>query len=118
LQPIALAFAILFPLAGLSGVEAQDSSDLVGHWRKTTIRFEEPRDEHLVLGADGRMSNWVVTADSQSQPVVGGWSAGNGMLSLDVDGGGSVTQPYTFYEGKLVFPNIPNRRGFWERLED
>ena len=26
-------------------------------------------------------------------------------------------KPFTFYEGQLVFPNIPKRRGFWEKIE-
>jgi len=31
--------------------------------------------------------------------------------------GGQVQQsPYTFYKGQLVFPNISNRRGFWDRV--
>ena len=44
---------------------AQDASAaaLVGHWRKTTVPGGAPRDEHLVLGGDGTMADWVVTAE-------------------------------------------------------
>ena len=27
------------------------------------------------------------------------------------------SHPGTFYQGQLVFPNIPNRRGFWEKIQ-
>jgi hypothetical protein len=30
--------------------------------------------------------------------------------------GGEWSQPYTFFEEQLVFPNVPNRRQFWERI--
>jgi len=26
------------------------------------------------------------------------------------------SSPFTLYEGQLVLPNIPNRRGFWEKI--
>ena len=121
LRPKAALLAGL--LAGLAlqapqNAQAQDADALVGHWRKTTIRFEQPRDEHLVLGADGRMANWVVTADSRSDPLTGAWSAEGAMLTLSVDGGNTATQPFTFYNGRLVFPNAPNRRGFWDKIEE
>ena len=44
---------------------------LIGHWRKTTIVFGSPKDEHLVLHGDGTAENWVVTAESRSEPVIG-----------------------------------------------
>ena len=105
-------------LAATAPSAAQDGDALVGHWRQTTIRFEQPRDEHLVLAADGRMANWVVTADSRSEPVTGAWRTEERTLILEIEGGEAVSQPFTFYQGQLVFPNIPNRRGFWERIED
>jgi hypothetical protein len=89
---------------------------LIGHWRKTTIVFESPKDEHLVLHADGTAENWVVRADSRSEPVSGRWSVEGKMLTLSF-GENQNSSPFTFYEGQLVFPNIPNRRGFWEKIE-
>ena len=70
-------FAFGLVSAGTAGsgiITFQESSDasrdskqqLVGHWRKTTIVFESPKDEHLVLRADGTAENWVVTAESRS----------------------------------------------------
>ena len=110
--------------AGLGVITFQESSDassdskqqLVGHWRKTTIVFESPKDEHLVLRADGTAENWVVTAESRSEPVTGRWSVEGKTLTL-LFGENENAKPFTFYEGQLVFPNIPNRRGFWEKIE-
>src|SRR5213076_15367 len=61
-----------------SGEASSDNTQrLIGHWRKTTIVFQSPKDEHLVLHADGTAENWVVTADSRSEPVTaaGAWKA-------------------------------------------
>ena len=89
---------------------------LVGHWRKTTIVFEEPRDEHLVLKADGTVENWVVTASSRSATTTGTWNVEGKTLNLSLVEGEHISQPFTIYEEQLVFPNIPNRRRFWEKL--
>ena len=111
-------------VAGGSGVitfqEAADISpdnkqQLIGHWRKTTIVFGSPKDEHLVLHADGTAENWVVTAESRTDPVTGRWSVEGKTLTLSF-GENENAKPFTFHEGQLVFPNIPNRRGFWEKL--
>ena len=110
--------------AGLGVVTFQESADassdnkqrLIGHWRKTTIVFGSPKDEHLVLNADGTAENWVVTAESRSEPVTGRWSVEGKTLTL-LFGENENSRPFTFYEGQLVFPNIPNRRGFWEKIE-
>ena len=93
-----------------------NTQGLVGHWRKTTIVFESPKDEHLVLHADGTAENWVVRADSRSEPVSGRWSVEGKTLTLSF-GENQNSSPFTFYEGQLVFPNIPNHRGFWEKIE-
>jgi hypothetical protein len=99
---------------------ANASSDsthrLIGHWRKTTIVFESPKDEHLVLHADGTAENWVVRAESRSEPVSGRWSVDGKTLTLSF-GEKQNSNPFTFYQGQLVFPNIPNHRGFWEKIE-
>lgn len=100
-----------------SGEASSDNMQrLIGHWRKTTIVFESPKDEYLVLHADGTAENWVVTADSRSEPVTGRWSVEGKTLTLSF-GENQNSQPFTFYEGQLVFPNIPKLRGFWEKIE-
>jgi hypothetical protein len=75
-----------------------------------------PKDEHLVLHPDGTAENWNVTADSRSEPIIGHWVVEGKTLTLSF-GDNENSQPFTFYEGQLVFPNIPNRRGFWEKIE-
>ena len=95
---------------------SDNTSALIGHWRKTTIVFGSPKDEHLVLHPDGTAENWVVTAESRSERVTGHWSVEGKTLTLSF-GESENAQQFTFYEGQLVFPNIPNRRGFWEKIE-
>jgi hypothetical protein len=101
-----------------AGTEAlsENAKVLVGHWRKTTIVFESPRDEHLVLRDDGTAENWVVTASSRTETTTGRWSVEGKTLKLSL-GENEVSSPFTIYEGQLVFPNIPNRRQFWEKIE-
>jgi hypothetical protein len=122
---VAFACGAFCAAAAASGViafqESGDSSSdnkqqLIGHWRKTTIVFESPKDEHLVLHADGTAENWLVTADSRSEPVTGRWSVEGKTLTLSF-GDNENSRPFTFHEGQLVFPNIPKRRGFWEKIE-
>ena len=95
---------------------SDNTKQVIGHWRKTTIVFGSPKDEHLVLHADGTAENWVVTAESRSEPVTGRWSVEGKTLTLSF-GDNEHSNPFTFYQGQLVFPNIPNRRGFWEKIE-
>jgi hypothetical protein len=124
-QCTVFALGLVSAAASGSGVIAfQESGDassdnkqqLIGHWRKTTIVFESPKDEHLVLNADGTAENWVVTAESRSEPVTGRWSVEGKTLTLSF-GENENAHPFTFHEGQLVFPNIPKRRGFWEKIE-
>jgi len=99
-----------------SGEASSDNTQrLIGHWRKTTIVFQSPKDEHLVLHADGTAENWVVTADSRSEPVTGRWSVEGKTLTLSF-GENQNSKPFTFYEGQLVFPNIRNAVAFGKRL--
>jgi hypothetical protein len=99
-----------------SGSASSDNTQrLVGHWRKTTIVFGSPKDEHLVLHGDGTAENWVVTAENRSEAVTGRWSVEGKTLTLSF-GENENSKPFTFYQGQLVFPNIPNRRGFWEKI--
>jgi hypothetical protein len=95
---------------------SNNTQRLVGHWRKTTVGYTGPIDEHLVLHSDGTVENWTVTAYERREPVTGHWSVEGKTLTLSF-GGNDRSSPFTFYEGQLVFPNIPNRRGFWERIE-
>jgi hypothetical protein len=99
-----------------SSAPSENSSELVGHWRKTTIGYTGPVDEHLVLHPNGTVENWTVTAYERRDPVTGHWSVEGKTLTLSF-GGNDRSNPFTFYQGQLVFPNIPNRRGFWERVE-
>ena len=89
---------------------------LVGHWRSTTISFGSPRDEHLVVREDGSAETWQVTASSRTPVTRGRWSAKGTMLSVDWEDGRRWGQPFTFHEGQLVFPNVPNQRQFWEAM--
>ena len=68
-----------------SGNASSDNAQrLIGHWRKTTIVFESPKDEHLLLHADGSAENWVVRAESRSEPVTGRWSVEGKILTLSL----------------------------------
>lgn len=98
-----------------SGDVSESAKVLVGHWRKTTIGYVGPRDEHLVLHADGTAENWVVTATSQTERTTGQWSVEGKTLKLSF-GDNENANPFTIYEGQLVFPNIPKRRQFWEKI--
>lgn len=124
-QSAVFMFGLVSAAAAASGVitfqESGDASSdnkqrLIGHWRKTTIVYGSPKDEHLFLHADGTVENWTVTAESRSQPVAGRWSVEGKTLTLSF-GENENSKPFTFYQGQLVFPNIPNRRGFWEKIE-
>jgi hypothetical protein len=99
-----------------SSSSSENESLLIGHWRKTTIGYTGPRDEHLVLRANGTAENWSVTAYDRSESVTGHWSVEGKTLTLSF-GGDDRYSPFTFYEGQLVFPNIPNRRQFWEKID-
>jgi hypothetical protein len=99
-----------------SGPSSGNASALIGHWRKTTISYTGPIDEHLVVHSDGTVENWTATAYERKEPVTGHWSVEGKTLTLSF-GGNDRSSPFTFYEGQLVFPNIPNRRGFWEKIE-
>jgi hypothetical protein len=89
---------------------------LVGHWRSTTISFDSPRDEHFVMRADGTAETWIVTASSKTPVTRGRWTTNEKMLSVAWEDGRQWGQPFTFYQGQLVFPNRPNQRQFWEAM--
>jgi hypothetical protein len=108
----ALAAVAQFP------VYAQDSNPaaLVGHWRKTTISYVGPRDENLVLRANGAAERWEVTAQSRTPVATGTWRVDDKILTVQIAGKNTASLPFTFHQGQLVFPNIQNRRGFWDRI--
>jgi hypothetical protein len=91
--------------------------DLVGHWRNTRIVFESPRDDHLVLRADGLAGRWSVTASSRSGAIQGRWNTEGNVLSIDWEDGTRASGPFTFHEGELVFPNRQGQRRFWKRIQ-
>jgi len=99
-----------------SGSSSENSNALIGHWRKTTIGYTGPIDEHLVLHVDTTVENWTATAYERRELVTGHWSVEGKTLTLSF-GGNDRSSPFTFYQGQLVFPNIPNRRGIWEKIE-
>ena len=99
-----------------TGTSSENSNRLIGHWRKTTISYTGPVDEHLVLHVDGTVENWTATAYERREPVTGHWNVEGKTLILSF-GGNDRSNPFTFYQGQLVFPNIPNRRGFWEKID-
>ena len=109
---MAIAVALAITAAGIpvhaSEVEpiSEGARVLVGHWRKTTIVFENPKDEHLVLNADGTAENWVMTASSRSGMTTGTWRVEGKILTLLLREKGEVFRPFTIHEGQLVFPNI------------
>src|SRR4029450_754049 len=92
-----------------SAPSSENASVLIGHWRKTTIGYTGPIDEHLVLHSDGTVENWTVTAYERREPVAGHWSVEGKTLTLSF-GGRDRSNPFTLYQGQLIFPNIPNRR--------
>jgi uncharacterized protein YfaT (DUF1175 family) len=93
------------------------AQELAGHWRKTVIVFESPRDEHLILNADSTFQNWTVTATETGAPLAGRWEASENMLTFRMEGSEEQSSPFTFFEGQLIFPNVEGGRGFWERVE-
>lgn len=119
---MAIALALVITAAGIpactSEVEtiSEGASVLVGHWRTTTIEFESPKDEHLVLNADGTAENWIVTPSSRSGTSTGMWKVEGKILTLLLEENEEVSCPFTIYEGQLVFPNIQNQRLFWEKI--
>jgi ribosomal protein S12 methylthiotransferase accessory factor YcaO len=120
---VAFGFGVFSAVAAASAIvtfqersDAEKASLLVGHWRKTTTVFETPKDEHLVLHANGTAKDWSATAYDRTEPVTGTWKVEGKTLTL-LFGDHENSQPFTFYEGQLGFPNIQNGRGFWQKIE-
>jgi hypothetical protein len=93
------------------------AATLVGHWRSTSIVFDQPRDEHLVMRPDGTAETWTVTASSTTPVTRGRWRAEGTNLAVDWQDGQKWGQAFTFYQGQLVLPNVADRRKFWDRVE-
>lgn len=100
-----------------SAISSQDSSVLIGHWRYTKVEFQEPVDSHLVLDANGNVEIWYVRASSQSEITRGTWRNEGENIIFRLDGD-TISNPFTFYNGQLVFPNTPNERRFWEKISN
>jgi hypothetical protein len=77
---------------------SENSNALIGHWRKTTISYTGPIDEHLVLHGDGSVENWTATAYERREPVTGHWNVEGKTLILSF-GGNDRSSPFTFYQG-------------------
>ncbi len=91
-------------------------TELPGHWRNTTITFGSPIDVNLLLRADGLYQRWTVTASGRSPVEAGRWTISGKELQLLTPSGEREAMPFTLHQGQLVYPNIPNQRGFWERV--
>jgi hypothetical protein len=89
---------------------------LIGHWRNTRIVFGSPLDEHMVFRGDGSVERWSVTASGRSGTVRGRWGTQANILGMEWEDGSQWSRPFTFHDGNLVFPNVPNQRKFWERI--
>ena len=98
-----------------STIDDENTKVLVGHWRNTTTMFENTKDTNLVLDANGTSAIWEVTASSRSQATKGTWNVKGKILTIVINGE-TASSPFTIYQGQLVYPNIPNQRGFWERV--
>ena len=90
---------------------------LPGHWRNTRIVFERANDEHLVLHPDGTAETWTVTASGREGTTRGRWKSQGTTLHVAWADGSQWSQAFTFFEGQLVFPNIPNQRKLWEAID-
>lgn len=102
---------------GSGQVERRADQPLVGHWQFTRIEFGSPRDENLVLRADGTAEHWFATASGRSEVSTGRWTASGSTFGVKWADGEEWSQPFTFFEGQFVFPNIQGRRKIWERIQ-
>ena len=69
-----------------------------------------------MLNANGTAETWVVTASGREPATRGRWTAKGITLNVIWEDGRQWGQPFTFFDGQLVFPNIPNQRQFWEAM--
>lgn len=113
-----LASAALLLCALMPAAHAVDgaAAELIGHWRYTFTGFDTVTDTHLLLHPDGRVESWRVTPEGRSGVETGRWQAAGRQLTVFDDVGQGGSKPYTIHEGRLVLPNIPNQRKFWERV--
>lgn len=89
---------------------------LIGHWRNTVVVFEDPRDTNLVLRADGVAQTWEASAAGRSAVSTGTWRVSGNTIFLRFPGEEEGSAPVYIHEGRLVLPNIPNERRFWDRV--
>lgn len=105
------------PIVFAQGASPESANVLIGHWRKTTIIFGSVQDTNLVLRPDGIAEKWIVTVSRRTGKTTGRWGIDGRTLMLVFGEGDQASAPYTIHQGKLVFPNIQNNRGFWDRIE-
>lgn len=119
---IAISIALLLTAAGIPKYAhafepiSEDASVVVGYWRKTTIDYIGPTDENLVLNPDGTAEKWIVTASSRSATTKGRWAVEGKILTINFEDNKTLSNPFTIHKGNLVFPNIENRRRFWDKI--
>lgn len=102
-------------LVQLSTAQADNASLLLGHWRKTVIRYGSVWDEHLGFLPDGSVGTWKVTVSGRGEVKLGRWRIEGKLLIIDW-GDTQSSRPFFFHKGQLVLPNTPNARQFWDRL--
>lgn len=68
-----------------------------------------------MLNANGSAENWVVTASSRSGTSTGRWKVEGKVLTLLFENDEEWSQPFTIYDGQLVFPNVQDRRRYWDK---
>ncbi|WP_145988105.1 lipocalin family protein [Pseudanabaena sp. ABRG5-3] len=91
---------------------------LVGHWRETSVNYDVSKDVHLVLAANGTAARWSATVAGRSPKEVGTWKVKGKNLILELEGYEKLSRPFTIHEGDLVFPNISNKRRYWEKIRN
>lgn len=91
---------------------------LVGHWRETSVNYDVSKDVHLVLSANGTAARWNATFAGRSPKEVGTWKVKGDNLILLLEGYEKLSRPFTIHEGELVFPNISNKRRYWEKIRN
>jgi hypothetical protein len=109
-------------LVQLEAGESDNATALVGHWRKTSFGYGATTDDHLVFRPDGTVDKWALTVageytqrTSRSATTSGRWSIQGKLLNIDW-GDTQSSRPFLFDKGKLVLPNIPQARQFWDRI--
>ena len=78
---------------------------------------ESPRRAVRALRPTARPRTGWSPRSIERDVKAGRWAGDGATLNVSWEDGTEWSQAYTFFEGQLVFPNVPNRRRFWERIE-